>query len=169
MSSIKSKEQIIADTVQALTTREMRNDSAGLGHFGASRNAKGGGKRKHPGTDYEMEAGELVDSPVVGKVTKIGYTYTDDLSYRYIQITDIDGNNHRLFYVDPKEDIKVGSIVDKGTIIGASQDLSKKHGSEMKNHVHYEILDPNKVAIDQDTYKQRRVAGTSDSTSDGEV
>jgi hypothetical protein len=96
--SIKSNTQIIADTMKAFTNRAIRNDSAGQGTFGASR---GGGKRSHKGTDYEMKAGELVDSPVVGEVTKIGFPYGDDLSYRYVQITDMDGINHRLFYVEP--------------------------------------------------------------------
>ena len=149
---------VVKEAIKDFTKNPMRNDSTGLGHFGASR---GGGTRKHKGKDYEVEVGEDINSPVVGKVTKIGYPYGNDLSYRYVQVTDIDGNNHRMFYVAPDEDIKLGASVSKGTKLGVSQDLSRRHGEDMKNHIHYEILDSTGKAIDRDEFSRRRVAGTA--------
>jgi murein DD-endopeptidase MepM/ murein hydrolase activator NlpD len=167
MSSLKSDGEIIAETIKSFQKQPMRNDPAGLGHFGASRNKAGGGKRLHPGTDYENNVGDMVGSPVVGTVTKLGYTYPSDLSYRYVRVTDIDGNDHRMYYVQPKEGLKEGTLVNKGDVIGTAQDVvahAKKENpnSQMKQHIHYEILDPDGVAIDQDTYKQRRIASQDD-------
>jgi murein DD-endopeptidase MepM/ murein hydrolase activator NlpD len=156
----KSKEELIADTIGSLLTdRPVRNDRAGAGTFGASR---AGGTRSHKGKDYVAELGEPINSPVVGKVTKIGYPYASDLSYRYVQVTDLDGNDHRMFYVSPDPSIEVGSTVGKGDVIGKAQDVAAKHGGGMINHVHYEILDPSKNPIDEDTYNKRKVANTAE-------
>jgi murein DD-endopeptidase MepM/ murein hydrolase activator NlpD len=146
---------VIEQLVKEFSSNPQRNDAKGQGHFGARR-----GEGTHKGEDFEVEVGERIDSPAVGSVTKIGYTYTNDLSYRYVQVTDIDGNDHRMFYVAPTEGLKVGDTVNKGDILGTSQDLSKRHGKTMKQHVHYEILDPKKVPIDRATYNKRRVAST---------
>ena len=46
-------------------------DPQGCGHYGASR-----GTRKHNGVDVLREPGITLYSPVVGVVTKLGYTYS---------------------------------------------------------------------------------------------
>lgn len=116
----------------------MRNDSAGQGHFGASR---AGGKRSHRGADYEANPGGAVLSPVSGKVTKLGYPYKDDLSWRYVQVTDDSGSRHRMFYVDPSKGIKIGQTVQEYDQIGTAQNVAEKHGGGMKPHIHYEVID----------------------------
>ena len=73
--------------------RKRIGDRWGQGHYGASR-----GSRTHNGIDYVLHCGTTVLSPVEGTVTKIGYPYSDDLSYKYIQITSEDGFQHRIFY-----------------------------------------------------------------------
>lgn len=83
-------------------------------------------------------------SPINGVVTKIGYTYGDDLSWRYIQCTDGDMLNHRLFYVDPL--VKVGQAVSVDTVIGQAQDISRRYPEsvtrpKMLPHIHYEVMD----------------------------
>ena len=106
-------------------------DGYGCGHFGALR-----GDRNHNGVDVVFAPGELVTSPVFGEVTKIGYPYADDLSYRYVQITS-NKYDFRLFYVDPS--VKVGDIVPFGAVVGSAQDSTTRYGSRMTNHVHFEI------------------------------
>lgn len=106
----------------------------GDGSFGASR-----GSRKHNGIDYSVEPGCCVFSHFDGVVTKLGYPYSDDLSYRYIEITHMSGNKHRFFYVEPT--VQLGQIVHFGDSIGKAQDISAKyaHRGRMTNHVHYEV------------------------------
>lgn len=112
-------------------------DGFGSGDFGASR-----GKRTHSGIDLCVAAESEILSTVSGVVTRCGYPYQSDRSYRYIEITDYRGYRHRFFYVDPV--LRVGDYaVAEKTIIGIAQNISAKYSSEskvMKNHVHYEIL-----------------------------
>lgn len=126
---------------------EVRNDPAGQGHYGASR-----GSRKHRGIDYvcDVELGWPVLSPCDGKVTKVGYPYADDLSWRYVQVTDAGGRDHRVFYIDPL--VAVGDRVQRGDDLGTPQDITQRYpGQGMTPHVHYEIkqgseyLDPEEV------------------------
>ncbi|MDX1341254.1 MAG: M23 family metallopeptidase [Reinekea sp.] len=110
-------------------------DDWGNGEFGASR-----GDRQHNGIDYACYPGTPIYSKVYGSVTKLGYPYGDDLSYRYVQITDNEGLKHRFFYVQP--DVKVGDRVTPQTVIGTAQDIAGRYAQPdkvMKNHIHYEI------------------------------
>ncbi len=107
------------------------SDKFGQGHYGASR-----GKRKHKGQDYLCLAGSKILSDVDGEVTKLGYTYTDDPFYRYVQITTNDNHDVRYFYVHPA--VNKGETVKKGAIIGVSQDLDKRYKG-IPNHIHFEV------------------------------
>lgn len=112
-------------------------DAFGSGVFGASR-----GGRKHRGTDYIAKYGDVVVSPISGRVTKLGFPYEDDLSYRYVQVTDEDGNAHRFFYVDPLTHL--GKDIQAGhSQLGFVQNIAKLYDTsdkKMLNHVHYEIM-----------------------------
>jgi murein DD-endopeptidase MepM/ murein hydrolase activator NlpD len=121
---------------------ERGTDSWGAGHFGASR-----GKRIHVGIDYSAAAGSILLAPVSGHVTKLGYPYGDDLTYRYVQITDESGSRHRFFYVEP--DVRLGYQVDIGEPIGTVQNIVKRYPVPrgMKNHIHYEIKDENDLYV----------------------
>lgn len=116
------------------------NDSYGNGEFLAPR-ANG---RHHKGVDYSIPAGFDIVSPVPGQVTKIGYPYNDDLSFRYVQVTCRRGLKHRFFYVDPC--VSVGTEVRAGDKLGKVVDLQQrypaddKHARPITNHVHYEII-----------------------------
>lgn len=109
-------------------------DKFGGGGFGASR-----GSRKHNGIDYAAVPGSSCLSITKGQVTKLGYPYDDDLSYRYVQVTDNKGNRLRFFYVDPV--VKVGEFVDKDTILGSVQSLQDRYPG-IKDHIHLEIICP---------------------------
>ena len=131
------------------TLPERGSDAWGSGHFGASR-----GSRTHRGIDYACYPGTGIHTRTAGKVTKLGYPYADDTSFRYVQVTDVHGLNHRYFYVYPA--VGVGDNVVAGEIIGFAQDIAGRYDKpekRMKNHIHYEIkqgkeyLDPNNFGI----------------------
>ncbi|MCA1800695.1 MAG: hypothetical protein LC650_05325 [Actinobacteria bacterium] len=63
---------------------EMRNDRAGGGGYGAPR----GRNRKHNGVDLLVQPGDHILSTMAGFVTKHGYCYADDLSWRYVEVED---------------------------------------------------------------------------------
>lgn len=106
-------------------------DSFGCGHFGASR-----GSRTHNGVDLLTPPHKKIPSPVSGTVTKLGYPYGDDLTFRYVEITQKD-YKYRLFYVNPT--VAVGTEIKQGDIVGLSQDLDKRYKG-IPNHIHFEIL-----------------------------
>lgn len=107
-------------------------DKWGAGYYGASR-----GSRKHNGVDFVVEPGQHVRSCAEGTVTKLGYAYADDLSFRYVEVTDSDGYRCRHFYVEPS--VLVGCRVFVGTDLGTSQDLGKRY-SDITPHFHFEAF-----------------------------
>lgn len=107
-------------------------DAWGSGRFGASR-----GGRIHNGVDIEAEPGSIVESLNGGTVTKIGYPYGDDLSYRYVEITDSVGARWRYFYVDPC--VSVAVSVEAYEKIGVAQALGHKYPG-ITEHIHLEII-----------------------------
>lgn len=131
---LNSSKQVVSGkgTSMKLSDFEVRKcDSFGCGHFGASR-----GSRTHNGVDLLTPPNKQIPSPVSGVVTKLGYPYGDDLSFRYVEITQQD-YKYRIFYVNPT--VKVGDKVEQGSIVGMSQDLDKRYKG-IPNHVHFEIL-----------------------------
>ena len=125
------------------------SDAWGCGDFGASR-----GSRTHKGIDYACAPGTIIMAPYNGRVTKIGYPYSDDLSYRYVEVTDTGGRKHRVFYVNPL--VTIGSDVVAGrSVIGEAQDICARYPDKgngpMTNHVHYEVKVGQREYIDPDT------------------
>ena len=114
-------------------------DSQGCGHYGASR-----GSRTHNGVDLACMAGTLVGSPVSGMVSKIGYPYADDLSFRYVEV-ESQGYAFRMFYVDPL--VTEGQQVNRGDILGACQSLMQRYPG-ITDHVHFEIKDDHGDYVD---------------------
>ncbi len=114
-----------------LIAPQREGDSFGCGYYGASR-----GDRNHNGVDHACSPKSLIFAPVSGEVTKIGYPYSDDLSFKYVQITTKQQYNVRVFYVDP--DVKVGELITKDTIIGSSQKLGDRYKG-ITEHVHLEV------------------------------
>lgn len=106
-------------------------DSWGAGHYGASR-----GSRTHKGIDFNCSPDSLVLSNTDGVVTKLGYPYSDDLSFRYVQITTHNNEDYRFYYVEPS--VKKGQTIKEGDIIGSVQDLTKRYEG-INNHCHFEV------------------------------
>lgn len=108
-------------------------DKWGAGYYGASR-----GSRKHNGVDFVYKVGETVACLVSGTVTKVGYAYSDDLSYRYIEVQGDDGRYCRYFYVDPS--VRAGCPVRVGTSLGNAQDVGKRY-PDITIHCHFEVFE----------------------------
>ena len=112
-------------------------DDHGSGAWGAPR-----GPRKHRGIDWACYPGTVLYSPIAGKVTKIGYPYGDDLSFRYVEVTDVDNRAWRFFYVEPT--VKVGDVMSRhASELGTVQDIAARYPKPgrqpMTNHVHIEV------------------------------
>lgn len=120
------------------------HDAYGEGRFGARRD---GGSRRHEGVDYMARAGQVVEAPISGYVTKIGYAYPGDTRLRYVEITNPALRYAaRVFYVNPK--VREGDAVAVGDAIGAARSLQRKYPGGMTDHVHLEIIDRRGVRID---------------------
>lgn len=131
-------------------------DSLGGGHFKAPRNYDGR-KGFHNGVDETVLMGSGICSIMKGRVTKLGYPYDDDLSYRYVEVTDDKGLRHRIFYIDFS--VKVGDIVTTDDVIGTPQDIRKRYPSHKINpHLHYEIKKPDGSFIDPVAFHKARNA-----------
>lgn len=115
-------------------------DDYGSGEYGASR-----GGRKHNGIDFACVPGSICLALRAGTVTKHGWAYGDDPSWRYIEIQDEEGYRCRYFYVQPGADID--KRVDRGDPIGVVQDIRKRYPRTeekprgMESHVHVEVMD----------------------------
>lgn len=121
------------------------SDSFGSGHYGAPR-----GSRIHSGIDFAARPHSLLLSPIAGEVTKLGYPYSDDMEFRYVEVTDSDGLRHRFFYIFPG--VAFGETIDVGDPLGTVQDLEPRYPG-ITPHAHYEIRqDPGNLPIDPDEY-----------------
>lgn len=127
------------------TGQETRgHDTYGEGEFGASRD---GGSRRHEGVDFKADAGQPVEAPISGYVTKIGYAYPGDQTLKFVEITNPALHYAaRVFYVNPG--VQVGDTVALGHPIGTAHSLQRKYPGGMTNHVHLEILDGPEHRID---------------------
>jgi len=72
---------MIASPIEIIDPR--RNDPTGHGDYGTSR-----GTKKHRGFDLNGKPGTNIYAPFSGFITKIGYPYSFDLSFRYVEITN---------------------------------------------------------------------------------
>lgn len=122
-----------------VTPTRLRNDAAGLGHFGASR---GGGKRRHNGYDLIVAKGQPVFVPADGTITRQAFPYgQDDPRWTGVEIALSGfwkGYQLRIFYMEPLPDL-IGKTVTKGQQIGTAQDISEKWGRHMMPHIHVEL------------------------------
>ena len=117
-------------------------DKWGYGAYLAPR-----GSRLHNGVDILNFVNEAVEPYVDGLVTKIGMPYADSdkQSFKYIQVTCDRGMRWRYFYVEPL--VRVGDMVEKGSIVGWAQDLQPPYPGIIQ-HAHLEIKMPKGSFID---------------------
>lgn len=131
-------------------------DDFGQGEYGAPR-----GDRKHRGNDWTCLPGSEITTLKGGNVTKLGYCYSGNLNFRYVEVaTHIGGRGQvfcRYMYVEPM--VKVGDWVNSLDVIGHCQDIASHHegdtGKHMDNHVHVEtftIVDGKRKYFDSRDY-----------------
>ena len=134
-SAVHVKDEI---RITSCTGMGIRNDSKGLGHYGAKR-----GRRKHYGEDHEGVPGQDVFCPIhSGKLVRKSCPSNDpNFSGVLIEGKHI---SVKMFYVDPWMHL-MGKKVKRGDIIGILQDVRDKYGKKMKPHVHLRVnsIDPN--------------------------
>lgn len=120
-------------------------DKFGCGYFGASRKRLIKGKWKrifgaHKGLDIISTVGQSVQSPIAGKIVKVGQAYGDDTRYKSLHIEGQDGVyigvKIKLLYLE--SELKVGDVVLRGDIVGKAQDLTAKYEG-ITNHIHLEV------------------------------
>lgn len=91
------------------------------------------------GVDIECQPGLGVVVGIEGRVSSHGYCYGDDLSLRYVEVTDFEGRRHRLFHVEPL--LPVGELVGYGARLGVAQDVRIRCTERVViPHVHYQLV-----------------------------
>lgn len=120
------------------------NDIHGSGAWRAPRSYG-----KHNGIDYACLPESAILSSTVGMVTKLGYMYNDDLSYRYVRIKTPLGYELRYCYVEPL--VELGAKVSKDQIIGSVQDIAKRYEG-ITPHIHVSVKNPQGDYINPETY-----------------
>jgi hypothetical protein len=114
----------------------MRNDSIGLGHFGASRD---GGLRSHDGIDILVYKSQPIYAPFNGTLTRRYYPYANDKKYFGMEvISEVGEFKMKIMYCVPLAD-KIGIYVKKGELIGYAQAISEKYSPLMRDHLHVEL------------------------------
>lgn len=100
------------------------------------------------GEDFAAAPESILESPIKGHVSKLGYPYGDDLTYRYVEVTETKTRmRHRFFYVEPL--VELGDKIKEGDDLGIVQDVAKRYPIPrgMKPHIHYEIIDEDGIYI----------------------
>jgi hypothetical protein len=116
----------------------LRNDEAGQGFFGAPR-----GKRSHNGVDLECVPGQVVLSPISGKIVREAYPYAGDLKWTGCLIV-AKGIEIKMFYMrlyhHIRKELKSGSVRCVERLpIGVCQDITNKYPDQgMTPHLHLE-------------------------------
>lgn len=154
--AISKREQVaqVLDTLYQNITRFgslvinafIRDDSAGSGAYGASRNG-----RVHMGVDLAVQPGSDISAPVDAIITRMGYPYADNTNYKLIELKgagDLSPMTMKIMYVDPIPSL-IGQQVPKGRTIAYAQKISDRYPNQgMTDHVHVEmrwngaIIDP---------------------------
>ena len=122
--------------IEILKNCKIRSDSMGDGHYLASR-----GNRLHRGVDYIVKPYEEVYAPLNGRIVRIAYPYSNDLTYKGI-LFQAPNIALKIFYFSPIKSL-LGKEVKAGQTIGYAQDISKKYGKDMIPHIHVEVTDLN--------------------------
>ena len=131
----------VGKTRLAALLRKLARDSVAFGD---------GASRLHDGVDYVAHAGQVVDAPISGYVTKIGYAYPGDEVLKFVEIENPALHlQARVFYIDP--DVAVGEAVAVGRPIGRAHSLQKKYPGGITDHVHLEIADRRGRKLDAET------------------
>lgn len=123
-------------------------DAHGEGYYGAPR-----GSRTHKGIDLVCDGGTLIQSCCDGVVSRCdGVVYSDPekSDWRYVQVTDLDGNHCRYMYVK-QWDIDLGQKVKRGDVIGVAQGIETLYEG-IVGHLHFEVRRNKSVYLNPTEY-----------------
>lgn len=118
----------------------LRVDGSGNGAYGSPR-----GDHSHEGVDLLVLPGQQIFSPFEGVVTRVAMPYADDSRWLGLEIAGSgvwEGFRTKVFYIEPVVGI-VGQTVGRGDLVGYAQDISRKYGGDMKDHIHVELWNGN--------------------------
>ncbi|KAB7604199.1 M23 family metallopeptidase, partial [Verminephrobacter sp. Larva24] len=109
------------------------------GNYGENR----GSSSPHGGVDFNYQGGQsginltnpTVYSPIGGTVTFVGGRYGT------IRIRDAGGNSHEILHTYSQY-VTVGDAVKVGDAIGTMGGRGPKGANEFRQHVHYQMKDP---------------------------
>lgn len=127
-----------------ITPPQRTRDCHGSGEWQAPR-----GYGKHRGIDIECPPNSVVHSSTVGMVTKLGYMYDDDLSYRYVEIVTPLDYRVRYCYVEPS--VGLGDHINVDQPLGIAQDIGKRYDG-ITPHIHLGVKSPAGSYINPETY-----------------
>ncbi len=102
----------------------------------------------HEGMDFSCAAGTEVYAAVDGTVKSV--SNRDELYGAVVTIEHADGVTTVYKFITPKENLKAGDKIDRGTVIGTvatATGVENAHG----DHLHFEVL-KNNVMQDPDDY-----------------
>ena len=122
------------------TGKGIRNDSGGLGHYGASR-----GDRSHKGLDFKTDEGQDIASLIHGKARNfIGASSKKPMVQIYPNANSLGIKEIQILYVDKLHNVKDFQWYEmKGasTVLGTAADLSKLgYPENVTDHVHVQFL-----------------------------
>ncbi|MCP4607707.1 MAG: hypothetical protein GY845_03180 [Planctomycetes bacterium] len=115
------------------TGKPIRNDSAGLGHYGAKRS----GNRLHHGTDYLAIAGQPIVAPfdmVLSRYSNPSSKFPLESGVKWVTPS----GSGKMFYFVPIPKL-IGTFVSKAEVIGIAIDLATYYGSDVSSHIHFQI------------------------------
>lgn len=131
-----------------LIAPQRTNDVHGSGAWQAPR-----GYGKHRGIDIACLPDSIILSSTEGVVSKLGYMYNDDLSYRYVQVTTPDGYKIRYCYVEP--DVKVRDTIEVGQPLGVVQDIGRRYKG-ITPHIHLGVMNLEREYINPEDFFEER-------------
>ena len=114
--------------------QRLRNDSAGSGHFGATRT-----HGFHNGIDISVVPGEVIRAPFDMYVEResVASANTQTSGVRFIPSYGGYGSHGFIWYFKPYEEV-IGRTISMGQPLGVAQDISAEYGGGMLPHVHIE-------------------------------
>ena len=119
---------------------KIRSDAGGDGHYGASRWKRVNGHKvyyPHRGIDLRVTPGEDIIAGERLKILRISRPYVTDKNYSGLACEIPGLLEFKVFYIAPMIHL-VGKTVDKDTIIGVAQNISRKY-EKVTPHIHFEI------------------------------
>ncbi|MCW8184686.1 peptidase M23, partial [Verminephrobacter eiseniae] len=135
------------------------------GNYGENR----GSSSPHGGVDFNYQGGQsginltnpTVYSPIGGTVTFVGGRYGT------IRIRDAGGNSHEILHTYSQY-VTVGDAVKVGDAIGTMGGRGPKGANEFRQHVHYQMKDPQGRQINpQDWWDNHHQPGGGGDAADG--